>query len=122
MPSPMPLIKPDSLSLAAVTGLLKVLVDRSLEDIANARLRNLKEKTLRHRFRMVYIPGIRHKAADAVSRHPTGPKTPEMLILPDNSDTSDSPTPPAPDPYQCSFLDHTPDPATKLSPAQCVFS
>ena len=86
--------------------LLKVLGDRSLEDIPNARLRNLKEKTLRHRFRMVYIPGIRYKAADAVSRHPTGPKTPEMLILPDNSDTSDSPTPPAPDPYQCSFLDH----------------
>ena len=86
--------------------LLKVLGDRSLKDIPNARLRNLKEKTLRHRFRMVYIPGIRHKAADAVSRHPTGPKTPEMLILPDNSDTSDSPTPPTPDPYQCSFLDH----------------
>lgn len=55
--------------------LLKVLGDRSLQDIPNARLRNLTEKTLRHRFRMVYIPGIRHKAADAVSRHPTGPKT-----------------------------------------------
>ena len=87
--------------------LLKVLGDRSLKDIPNARLRNLKEKTLRYRFRMVYIPGVRHKPADAVSRHPTGPKTPEMLILPDDiATTSDSPTPPPPHPYQCSFLDH----------------
>ena len=87
--------------------LLKVLGDRSLEDIPNARLRNLKEKTLRYRFRMVYIPGVRHKAANAVSRHPTGPKTPEMLILPDDiAATSDALTPPPPDPYRCSFLDH----------------
>ena len=87
--------------------LLKVLGDQSLEDIPNPRLRNLKEKTLRYRFRMVYIPGVRHKAADAVSRHPTSPKTPEMLILPDDiATTSDSQTPPPPDPYQCSFLDH----------------
>ena len=56
---------------------------------------------------MVYIPGIQQKAADAISRHPTGPKTPEMLILPDDiATTSDSPTPPPPDPYRCSFLDH----------------
>lgn len=56
---------------------------------------------------MVYIPGVRNKAADTVSRHPTGPKTPEMLILPDDiAATSDSPTSPRPDPYQCSFLDH----------------
>ena len=87
--------------------LLKVLGDRSLEDIPNARLRNLKEKTLRYRFRMVCIPGVRHKAADAVSRHPTCLKTPEMLILPDDiATTSDSPTPPPPDQYRCSFLDH----------------
>ncbi|XP_068690401.1 uncharacterized protein [Montipora foliosa] len=82
--------------------LLKVLGDQSLEDIPNARLRNIKDKTLRYRFRMVYIPGIRHKAADAASRYPTGPKTPQMLILPDHiATTSDSPTPPP-----RSFLDH----------------
>ena len=64
--------------------LLKVFGDRSLEEITNARLRNLKEKTLRYRFRMVHIPGVRHKAADAISRHPTGTTTPDMLILPDD--------------------------------------
>ena len=64
--------------------LLKVFGDRSLEKITNARLRNLKEKTLRYRFRMVHIPGVRHKAADAISRHPTGTTTPDMLILPDD--------------------------------------
>ena len=64
--------------------LLKVFGDRSLEEITNARLRNLKEKTLRYRFRMVHIPGVRHKAADAVSRHPTGTPNPELLVLPDD--------------------------------------
>ena len=52
--------------------LLKVLGDRCLEDIPNARLRNLKEKTLRYKFRMVHIPGTKHRAADSVSRYPTG--------------------------------------------------
>ena len=64
--------------------LLKVFGDRSLEDVTNARLRNLKEKTLRYRFRMVHIPGVRHKAADAVSRHPTGTTKPDLLVLPDD--------------------------------------
>ena len=64
--------------------LLKVFGDWSLEEITNARLRNLKEKTLRYRFRMVHIPGVRHKAADAVSRHPTGTTNPELLVLPDD--------------------------------------
>ena len=65
--------------------LLKVFVgDRSLEDVTNARLRNLKEKTLRYRFRMVHIPSVRHKAADAVSRNPTGTTKPDLLVLPDD--------------------------------------
>ena len=64
--------------------LLKVLGDRSLEEISNGRLRNLKEKTLRYKFRIVHIPGVRHKAADAVSRHPTGTANPDMLTLPDD--------------------------------------
>ena len=51
--------------------LLKVFGDRSLEDIQNPRLFNLKEKTLRFRFRMVHVPGVRHAAADAVSRYPS---------------------------------------------------
>ena len=52
--------------------LLKLFGDRSLEDIPNTRLRNLKEKTLRYRFRMVHVPGVRHRATDCLSRHPTG--------------------------------------------------
>ena len=73
--------------------LLKILGNRSLEDIPNSRLRNLKEKTLRNRFTVVHIPGVKHKAADCVSRHPTG--LPEKLILSDdiatiNNDTVDN--------------------------------
>ena len=33
---------------------------------------------------MVHIPGVRHKAADAISRHPTGPTNPDILTLPDD--------------------------------------
>ena len=62
--------------------LLKVFGDRSLNDIPNPRLRNLKEKSLRYRFTLTHIPGIRHAAADAVSRHPTSPAEP--LLLPDD--------------------------------------
>ncbi|CAC5390778.1 unnamed protein product [Mytilus coruscus] len=62
--------------------LLKIFSDRSLEDISNSRLRNLKEKSLRYRFRMIHVPGVKHHAADGVSRHPTG--DPEKLILSDD--------------------------------------
>ena len=62
--------------------LLKTFGDRCLDDLPNPRLRNLKEKTLRYRFRVVHIPGIRHAAADALSRNPvSGPTT---LALPDD--------------------------------------
>ena len=64
--------------------LLKILGDRSLDVITNTRLRNLKEKTLRYRFRMVHISGIHNKAADAISRHPSGDTNPEILCLPDD--------------------------------------
>ena len=64
--------------------LLKIFGDRSLEDIPNARLRNLKERTLRYKFQMVHVPGIRNKAADAVSRHPTEPLNPDKLVLPND--------------------------------------
>ena len=64
--------------------LLKILGDRSLEDISNNRLRNLKEKTLRYKFHILHVPGAKHKAADAMSRYPSGHKQPEMLELPDD--------------------------------------
>ncbi|CAC5401121.1 unnamed protein product [Mytilus coruscus] len=62
--------------------LLKIFSDRSLEDISNSRLRNLKEKTLRYHFRMIHVPGVKHHAADGVSRHQT--VEPEKLILTDD--------------------------------------
>ncbi|XP_068232779.1 uncharacterized protein [Palaemon carinicauda] len=64
--------------------LLKIFGDRSFEDISNARLRNLKEKTLRYRFEMVHVPGTKHKAADTLSRHPTGNGPPMKLRLQDD--------------------------------------
>ncbi|XP_033741633.1 uncharacterized protein LOC117328046 [Pecten maximus] len=66
--------------------LLRVLGNRSLEDIPNCRLRNLKEKTLRYRFRVVHIPGAKHCAADCLSRHPCG--EPDLLSLPDDNPSS----------------------------------
>ena len=62
--------------------LLKIFTDRSLEDISNTRLRNLKEKTLRYKFRMVHIPGVKHRATDCLSRHPISDA--EKLMLPDD--------------------------------------
>ena len=64
--------------------LLKLLADRALDDIPNPRLRNLKEKTLRYRFRIVHIPGMRNKAADAMSRRPVGTTRPPLMDLPDD--------------------------------------
>jgi len=62
--------------------LIKLFGDRSLENIPNARLRNLKEKTLRYRFTMLHVPVARHRAADAVSRHPVG--EPENMVWVDD--------------------------------------
>ena len=50
--------------------LIKILGDRSFEEIENARLQNLKEKTLTHRFKAMYIPGKDNQAADCYSRTP----------------------------------------------------
>ena len=50
--------------------LLGIFSDRSL-DMANNRQRNLKEKTLRYRFKMIHVPGMKNKAADTLSRHPS---------------------------------------------------
>ena len=64
--------------------LIKIFGDRSLDEICNARLRNLKEKKLRYRFKMVHIPGIKNRVPDALSRHPSGPpNTPKMTLQDD---------------------------------------
>ena len=52
--------------------LLKVMGDRALDDIPNPRLRNIKEKSLRYRFRVLHIHGVRNTVADALSRNPVG--------------------------------------------------
>ena len=62
--------------------LLKIFGDRSLDDISNTSLRNLKEKTFGYRFRVVHLPEVKHRAADAISRHPTG--EPVNMDLPDD--------------------------------------
>ena len=63
--------------------LLKVFGDRHLDNIPNPRLRNLKEKTMRYRFTITHIPGTRHRASDALSRHPVS--SAEHLQLPDDA-------------------------------------
>ena len=64
--------------------LLRDFSDRSLDEISNGRLRNLKEKTLRYKFPMIHTPGVWHKAVDALSWHPTGPTNPDIPLLPEN--------------------------------------
>ena len=60
--------------------LLHVLNDRSLSDIQNRRLQNLKEKTLSYKFEIVHVPGRQHLGPDAASRYPVG--EPTRLELP----------------------------------------
>ena len=70
--------------------LLKIFGDRSLEDIPNSHLRNLKEKTLGFRFKIIHIPGVCNKAADAISRYLAGTTAPERLVLPDDPASADT--------------------------------
>ena len=64
--------------------LLRIFNDRALHAIDNPRLRNLKEKTLKYRFSMVHVPGVKHKAADTASRYPSGCRSPPIMELPDD--------------------------------------
>ena len=48
--------------------LLSILNDRALDTIVNPRILRLKERTLAWQFDMVYVPGGRQAAADALSR------------------------------------------------------
>lgn len=59
--------------------LCKIFGNRSLDDIPNTRLWNLKEKTLRYRFSMV------NKTSDALSLHPTGSTSSPKMPLQDNN-------------------------------------
>lgn len=64
--------------------LLGLFNNRSLDDIPNNRLRNLKERTLRYKFTMYHVPGMKNRVPDALSRYPTGLIAPDQLILPDD--------------------------------------
>ena len=64
--------------------LIGLFTNRSLENMPNNRLRNLKEHTLRYRFTMMHVPGLKNRAPDALSRHPTGDPNPDKLHLPDD--------------------------------------
>lgn len=73
--------------------LLKIFGDRSLDNVSNTRLRNLKEKTLRYHCKMVHIPGVKNKA---LSRHPTSDIHPPIMVLIDVHNVRDSTTIPSP--------------------------
>ena len=47
------------------------LLSSDMQDIENPRLANLKEKTLRYRFKIIHVPGIKNRIADALSRFPS---------------------------------------------------
>jgi hypothetical protein len=51
--------------------LVKILGDKSLENIANPRLFNMKEKTVQYQFTIKHVDGKRNCSADACSRSPT---------------------------------------------------
>ncbi|CAG2237418.1 unnamed protein product [Mytilus edulis] len=68
--------------------LLQILNDRSLTDIDNRRLLNLKEKTLGYRFTILHVPGRKNLGPDAASRYPVGP--PDRLNLPGEAPELDS--------------------------------
>ena len=68
--------------------LLQILNDRSLTDITNRRLLNLKEKTLGYRFTVVHVPDRKNLGPDAASRHPAG--VPERLPLPGEASDADT--------------------------------
>ena len=52
--------------------LLGIFGNKNLDEVENPRLQRLKEKTLRFNFKIIHVPGVKNKAADATSRHPTG--------------------------------------------------
>ena len=65
--------------------LLKIFGDKSLDDIPNSRLRNLKKRTFHYCSKIIHIPGVKHKAAGTTSRNPTGNLFPSQLKLVDDT-------------------------------------
>ena len=69
--------------------LLGLFSHRSLDNIPNARLRNLKEKTLPYKFQMIHVAGVKNRVADCLSRSPAEPA--EQMDLIDDQDDEHSP-------------------------------
>ena len=51
--------------------LVKILVDRKLDEISNTRIFRLKQRMLPWSFDIAHLPGKTNSAADATSRHPS---------------------------------------------------
>ena len=97
--------------------LVKLFGDHCLDATPNPRLRNLKEKSLRYRFRVTHIPGLHHASADAVCRKPVG--KPTILKIPDDI-ASVHPTPNSlpplglPHPFLSAIRTYEQDSATQI--------
>ena len=77
------MLKPDRCSRPQTT--LKIFCDRFLDHICNTRLRNLKEKTQDSTSEcFTYVPGVKNRAPDTLSRHPTGDHHPPKVVLHDD--------------------------------------
>ena len=60
--------------------LIGLFTRRGLQDIPNGRLRNLKEKTMPYRFKIIHVDGVKNRVADCLSRHPSDPAVHLNLI------------------------------------------
>ena len=102
--------------------LLKLFGDRCLEDIPNPRLRNLKERTLRYRFRMAYIPGIRNQTSDALSRHPSDHRSDCTSRTTSSHQAATAVVGPAPHPTPCTLCTARPAHFKRgmVSPSHCA--
>ena len=61
--------------------LLKILSDKSLDEISNHRIFSLKQQTLPWQFQSVHTPKRSNEAADAISRQPAGEDPPAIKVF-----------------------------------------
>jgi len=71
---------PDLLVITDHRPLIKILGDRTLDEITNTRLFRIKQRTLPWSFRIIHRPGKTNSAADATSRHPCNQDVDETLL------------------------------------------
>ena len=81
-------------NLVVVTNhkpLVKLLGDRTMDEISNTRPFRLKQRTLLRRFTIKHLPGQTNCAADATSRHPCSIKTTRASVNQvDNADVMET--------------------------------